>query len=255
MPDGVSELIKTAATPDQQPELSPDAKAAPPEAVAPAAKGSPDAVVEALGKQLAGLIMANPEIADKIADVLENLGKEEPKGMMQQAAGTAPPMGGPVPEAPAVAPQGVAGPAIDPLTQARLEEIERQLADFEVDKELSRLSGRYSQLRPHFGDVLPESLEEKALLKKVHEIATGRASPFDLALSALLLEQITSGEGTLRDRLLAAAAKNVQKPPAVEGRGGGVATAEGSPDVGKMSTTQLMDYIKNALAARRGQPG
>lgn len=221
-----------------------------------------DGEVEVVARQLAELMKSNPEVAARIADVLESvvLGKEEPMMSVPVPPTGQEPMGhgpmGPGPMGPGHVVTGTqTQPSVDPAVIARLEEIERQMANHEVDRELSRVVGKYGQLRSHFGDVLPESLEEKALLQKVHEVITGKASPFDVALAVLLLEQATSGDGTLRDRILASAAKGMQKPPAVEGRGGGVATSEGTPDVSKMSTTQLMDYIKGAVAARRGQPG
>lgn len=219
--------------------------------------------VDIIAKQLAELMVSNPDIVAMIADVLESFVSEKEEPSMSLPGGQAPvgPAAAPESSAPAITaptapPTAVQQSAqtVDPEMLARLTQIERQMADHEVDRELSRIGGRYGQLRSHFGDVLPEKVEERALLQKVHEIISGKASPFDVALATMLLEQVTSGEGTFRDRILASAANTMQKPPAVEGRGGGVAASEGAPDVSKMSTTELMNYIKNSMSARRGQP-
>ncbi|MGQ9698970.1 MAG: hypothetical protein ACUVRO_13385 [Armatimonadota bacterium] len=202
-----------------------------------------------LARRIAALMTRDPSLAARIADVLEDVGKGvsqvENAGVSQGAALAAQaPVDEPAPQQ-----------AVDPLLAARLEQIEQALADQEVDRELSRLMSRYNDLRHHFGGVLPEALDDKAVLQKAYDVMAGKVSPFGLALAAYILEQVTSGEGTLRDRILASAAQQAHKPPAVEGRGGGVAAGGEELPKAKNASDLMRLLRKGAEAFFKQQAG
>lgn len=250
MPD-VQKLIASAAqdkpptSDDKEKDTTkkPETEQQLPEGQQPEVVPSDDEITQ-IGLALAEMMRADPQLALQIADLIDkkeggmqnvegldgfDMGMGAPmqgaptEGMAPQAPHGMPQMG-PSMMGSAMPPEGQAG--IPPELMARLEMLERAHADQEVERELARIGHEYRKLREHFGDVLPEQHDEKAILQLAYDIMNGRNSPFDLALAKYIIDTATGGEGTLRDRILASAAEKKGKPVPVEGRGGGIAAGE-----------------------------
>lgn len=236
MPD-VQSLIASAAQ-DKKPETEQQ----PPEEQQPEAVPQEDEITQ-IGLALAEMMREDPQLALQIADLVEKGGMQNMEGGLggfDMGMG-APVQGAPMQEMGPQAPQGMpqmepsmmgpamplGGPAgLPPEMMARLEMLERAYADQEVDRELARIGQEYGKMRDHFGDVLPEQHDEKAVLQLAYDIMNGKISPFDLALAKHIIDTATGGEGSLRDRILAGAAEKKGKAVPVEGRGGGIAASE-----------------------------
>lgn len=253
-------LIASAAQPDeQQPSRGGEA----------AATGQGGA--NELASSLAELMQADPVLAGKIADLIEQHfgGGEQVQGVEGIPAAPAAPDTGAAasPGAAQVPPQPVAVPVADQQVPQELlqrlaaleqavSQMQRPLADYQLDRELAQLRQRYDQLRRHYGDVLPEKFDEleKPVLEKYAAILEGKVPPHELALLAALSETLHGGDTPLRDRLLAAAAKQAQQAPPVEGRGGMAAAAEEKPPVPR-TTAERMERLKELWRTLNQTPG
>ncbi len=267
MPD-VKSLIASAAqdkppaSDDKEKDTTkkPETEQQPPEEQQPEVVPQEDEITQ-IGLTLAEMMRADPQLALQIADLIEKGGMQNMEGLGGFDMG----MGAPVQGAPAEGivpqePQGMPqmGPSMPPGGQAglppelmaRLEMLERAHADQEIDRELARIGQEYGKMREHFGDVLPEQHDEKAILQLAYDIMNGRVSPFDIALAKYIIDTATGGEGTLRDRILAGAVDKKGKAVPVEGRGGGIAASE-APQKAK-TASDVMKRAKQIAEAMFG---
>ncbi len=156
------------------------------------------------------------------------------------APGMPPGMGGQGPGR--VAPPGMGSqpPVTDPALAHELASLKGQvagmqgpLADYQLGQQMNEAGRHYQDLQKHFGEALPADFEAMRpdVLAKYKDIVEGRVPPHLAAAALAALEKATAGDGTMRDRLIAAAAKANPQPPAVEGKGGAIAgnTATGEP--------------------------
>ncbi len=218
--------------------------------------GTPDQMVMEIATGLAQMLVSNPGLADKIATVIE----EEANGMngmgdagLEQSVST----GGVAPEGPAAQPQAAppnSGPALPPELLARIDTLERMAADARLNRELADASKRYGELRNHFGDVIPESPDENEILQTYLDLIEGKMPMHQVAVELLTLRKALGGDGPLKDRLVAAAAKSVNRPPALEGTGGSVAGAAETKETPKTSAEALRK-ARQLWEAMQGQPG
>lgn len=215
-------------------------------------------MVMEIATSLAQLLMSNPDLADKIAAVIE----EEVSGMSNADMGSVGDVGGALPQAGQVAPAAAPGAdtaptvsTVPPDILARIDALERSAADARLNKELSEITSRYNELRQHFGDILPESVDEKEVLQTYLDLLEGRMPMHKVAIELLSLRKALNGDGLLRDRLIAAAAQNMKQPPSLEGPGGNIA---GSPSTGNeppKTSAEALRRARQLWEALQGQPG
>jgi len=232
-------LIQTAAQPDHT--------------QAPEAVGGGGGDAAELANSLVQLMQADPGLASKIADVIEQHfsgggSMSEPLGNMPVAPEPQSSLAPPGPPAPGAAAASQVPPdllqRLAALEQA-VNHMQRPLADYQLDRELAQLRQRYEQLRQHYGDVLPDKFDalERPVLEKYQAILQGQIPPHELAFLAALSETLHSGDTPLKDRILAAVAKQAPQAPRVEGPGGMAAANEEKPPVAR-TTAERMERLK-----------
>jgi|GEM_PF-5091509 len=254
--------------------------------------GSPESgqgdPLDQIGQQLVEMMRQNPQLALQIADLIEGKGGSQPMDATMGGAPGGMPGGAPAtpaapmaPSTPAAgtnfsqfgAPQGGQGPTqiggqgaqgaismgqLPPQLLAQLEMFQKSNADQHVDRQMARMGPQYQKMRGHFGNALPENMDEQALLQKVSDVMGGKVDPFDIAHALMVMEQATGGEGNLKDRILAGAAqaRGSKLTPPQEGRGGGIATGENQDGQAKpKNSTELMKKARQMWESMQGQTG
>lgn len=242
-----------------------------------------------MGQELMDLMQADPALARKIADVIEqhyssnteggnqsmnehgNQGSPMP-GMEGNPAATAPAGGAvpagamgpvsapaaPISQAPAMGPaQGAPEMSgaqqqmnIPPELINRLQNVERGQAQMSLDRELAEAKNDYQQIKEQL-PILPD-LNDKELLQVSYNKG-GMPLKDALIYWAWNKLQEGSGEGTLADRIMAQKMNQSQTGglPKVEGKGGGIPSgAEAPPE----SMKEARQRAKNEIFARFAQP-
>lgn len=136
-------------------------------------------------------------------------------------------------------------------------QMQRPLADYQLDRELAQLRQSYDKYRKHYGDVLPERFDEleKPVLEKYQAILEGKIPPHELALRTALDEVLHSDDTPLRDRLLAMAAQQAPQPPRVEGSGGMTAAPTNEEQPIPRTTAERMARLKELWKMLNQNPG
>lgn len=175
-----------------------------------------------------------------------------------------PPVSQASPQAPVASQVPVAPPAIDPMLAQEIAMLKQRqavadqmLGDYKLDKELADLRGRHGQMLQHFGPAVPEDFGalEPAVLQEYKAILEGNVAPHELAYMRALLNQALQGEGTLQDRILAAAAKNAP-PVTPEGKGGGIPSNAPEPRKTYETTADRVAAVRNLFRSlSQAQPG
>lgn len=248
-------LIQTAARPDEGQPAPADA--------APSGESAP---LGEIANSLVQLMQADPSLAAKVADLIEQHYSGGGEGMVE--AGNVQPAAAPVSVPPAPEPAAPAAAAQAPaqvppefvqrlaaLEQA-IEQMQRPLADYQLDRELAQLRQMYDRYRQHYGDVLPEKFDdlERPVLEKYQAILEGRIPPHELAFRMALDEVLHKGDTPLRDRILAAVARQAPQAPRVEGTGGMAAAAEEKPPIPR-TTAERMERLKELYRTLLQNPG
>ncbi len=168
-------------------------------------------------------------------------------------------------------PAASAAPAMDPAMMQRIAAMEQALGmqgqrlaaqdqvlgDYRLNQELADLRGQHSQMLQHFGAAVPEDFGalEQAVLKEYKDLIEGNAPLHQVAYQRALLNQALQGEGTLQDRILAAAAKNAP-PVTPEGKGGAIPATQPEAPKTYPTTADRMAALKNLFRSMdQAQPG
>jgi len=199
---------------------------------------------------LAQLLQEDPTLAAKIADLIE---QHYSGGEVMQ------PQEQPQPQV-ALEPQAQVSPELAQRLAAleqTITQMQRPLADYQLDRELAQLRQNYGNYRKHYGDVLPENFDEleKPVLEKYQAILEGRIPPHELALRTALDEVLHSGDTPLRDRLLASVAQQAPQPPRVEGTGGMAAASTAEEQPTPRTTAERMARLKELYKTLLQNPG
>lgn len=224
--------------------------------------------------ELVGLLQQDPELANKIADVLEQhfgggeqMNNQQDLPVQSAAPAQAPPMqAGPAPE---VQPSLVQSPpvqasSVPPEVMQEVAALKQALAplqaiaqDYQADREASRLRQRYDQLRQHYGDLLPQDIAElsQPLSDKYNAIVNGQVSPYELALLLAASDKLHGGDAPLKDRLLASVAQQGTNAPPVEGIRGVAPSTEQKRPIPR-TTAERMEQLKQMWSTlMQQQPG
>ncbi len=208
-----------------------------------------------LATELATLMQNDPQAAERIMALLEG---GSPVTDLPAPVPAAPPVTQvpPVPAAPA--------PQMDPALMQRMAMMEQRLqandevmGDYKLNQQLGDLRGKHGQMLQHFGGTVPEDFSalEPAVLQEYKAIMEGTAPIHELAYQRALLNQALQGEGTLQDRILAAAAKNAP-PVTPEGKGGGIPSTQPEAPKTYATTADRMAALKNLFRSMdQAQPG
>jgi len=211
---------------------------------------------------LVELMQADPTLAAKMADVIEQhyvggdaMPVPDSTPMPQEAPAPAPQMQAPQAQAEAQLPPEVLQ-RLATLEQA-LDQIQRPLADYQLDKELAQMRQAYGKYRQHYGDVLPENFDEleRPVLEKYQALLEGKLPPHELALKVALDEVLHGGDTLLKDRLLASVAKQAPQVPRVEGAGGSAAAPAAEERPTPRTTAERMAALKELYKALQQNPG
>ena len=217
---------------------------------------------------------SNPDLANKIADVIEQYVIEQNLGggdMINQFDGV-PPMNAPgapgAPGAPSMpgmsgmgpmlGPMGgtttmpgmvaPAGPTVPPDLLERINALEEGHANIALDRELANAKQQYEQLKNHF-PILPD-LNEKEILQIAFD---NGGMPLNQALQLWAMQKLQEGEGTVADRITAATLNKSKANglPAVEGKGGSIPSGEQAPP---QSMKEARGRARDMLRALFAQP-
>lgn len=216
-----------------------------------AAPGGATAAVDAAGagdmafvQELYSLLRSNPDLANRVADVIEEfLGGGNTSRDKQQPAVSAT-----APTTPSVA---SVPPNLLALMQAldgRLSRLEKSQADMALERELAETKQEYERLKEHF-PILPE-LSDKEILQIALQF---EGLPLKEALYLWAMRKLQEGEGSVADRLVAARieqSKNNQVPR-VETKGGGIPAGTQEPP---QTFREARKRAKEFLAAIAGGP-
>ncbi|BCV23296.1 hypothetical protein [Gelria sp. Kuro-4] len=209
---------------------------------------------------LAVLLQNDPELALKIADVIEQHyggGSMFDNGApgMPPASPMAPanPPATPTPPA-AQAAQGIApsaGAAIPPELIDRLGRVESAQADMMLERELGEAKQEYATLKEQL-PILPD-LNDQELL----QIALERDGlPLKEALYIWAMQKMKSGEGPIADRIAAAvmSKSKARGLPPVEGKGGTIPSGE-APQATSLKQAQAMakDRLRAMFSSTPGK--
>lgn len=230
---------------------------------APGAPGAPNAPggteIEQLSRELAQLMVSNPQLAQQIVNVLEG------QGAGTAGAPTMPPRPSAPSVPPAPAPNPSPTPAMDPQLMQELAALKGQvgamqapLADYQLQQQLNDASKKYGTFRQHFGPVLPENFDQlqRPMLEKYQALLNGQIPHHEAALHLAVLEHALQGDKPLKDRLVAALASQGGQPPAVEGKGGTVVGQQAPTNKVYKTTAERLAALKQLHAQMMAaQPG
>lgn len=243
-PDAGATAPETTPETAPAPETTADATGGAPETTATSPAGGGDDM--AFMQEFYNLLRNNPELANRIADTIE----EFFSGGGQKETAVPPQTTAPQSQQSAPADSGLS-PAIMAVLQAldgRLSQLERHQANMELDRELAETKKEYEKLKEHF-PILPELSDNEIL-----QIAVEREGlPLKDALYLWAVQKLMEGDGTVADRLVAAKieqSKGKQAPP-VESKGGGIPAGTQEPPT---TFREARRRAKEFLATLMGGP-
>lgn len=197
------------------------------------------------------LLQTYPDLADKIADVIEGYFVDNASGKSAQKRGNVNPAQlQRVPSTSAtIGLGGVRQPDVTSLLTAlegRLSKLEKYQADTALDKELMEAKSLYESMKEHF-PVLPD-LNDKELLQIALQYD---GLPLKEALNLWVMRKLTEGEGTVADRIVAAKMEQskTQNLPKVEGKGGGIpAGTQEAPKNFREARKRAKEYLMSVIS-------
>lgn len=200
-------------------------------------------------QELYSLLTSNPELANRVADVIEEfiIGKGGNRSMPREE-GTGPTG---VMMNPTAAPQTIPTEQLMSLIQAldgRLSNIEKANANMALERELAETKQEYEKLKEHF-PILPD-LDEKDILQIALQYD---GLPLKQALYLWAMQKLQEGEGPVVDRLVAAKIEQSKsnQAPRVESKGGNIPAGTQEPP---KNFREARKRAREFLAAISGGP-
>ncbi|WP_026487641.1 hypothetical protein [Caldanaerobius polysaccharolyticus] len=180
-------------------------------------------------QDLYGLLRSNPDLANRVADVIEEFFGGGEKQVAKETPTSSPSTLTPTGAAGQGTPGGGMPPELMALVQVldgRLSRLEKSQADMALEREMADTKQEYERLKEHF-PILPD-LNDKEILQIALQYD---GLPLKEALYLWAMQKLQEGEGSVADRLVAARieqSKNNQAPR-VETKGGGIPAGTQEP--------------------------